>query len=350
MASVSAVKTPTPLARKLVYVSILVVLQGVVALVLLEVAARVFDPIGISYYPNTAAYMDTMILEEPIGYRNRPSLQGTYYTQPVTINSLGLRHPEIALAPDPSRYRILLMGDSVVFGVGVSDEDTISAQLQAILREKVGAIKGREIEVINMGVISYNTEQELIQYKSLGVELKPDLVLLMFSNNDIESKMWIFQKRSSWLVAMGQRSYAVSLLFKLKQDLASRLSRSQPLIQQSSYAEGHPRWENIDSSMTQLNQLARSEGIPFIVFARTDSDAPWDLLGRVAQREGFPLRSLRPFQDERWKDRDRREVLAKGGGLHANREGLAMFTTLIYEELEDLDVWTPRRGELGRAR
>ena len=181
-------------------------------------------------------------------------------------------------------------------------------------------------------------------------ELKPDLVLLMFSSNDIEPKMWIFQKRSSWLVGMGQRSYAVSLLFKLKQDLASRLSSSQPLIQQSSYAEGHPRWENIDSSMTELNQLTRSQGIPLVVFARTDSDKPWDLLGQVAQREGFPLRSLRPFNDERWEGLDPRAYLAKGGGLHANGEGLARFATLIYEELELLDVLTPKQSKLERAR
>jgi len=350
MTSASAVKTPIPFARKLAFVSILVVLLGVVALALLEVSARILDPLGISYYPNTAAYMDTMILEEPIGYRNRPNLEGTYYTQPVTINSLGLRHPEIALAPDPSHYRILLMGDSVVFGVAVPPEGTISAQLQAILREKVGAIDGREIEVINMGVISYNTEQELIQYKSLGTKLKPDLVVLMFSNNDIEPKMWIFQKRSNRLVAMGQRSYAVSLLFKLKRDLTSRLLRPQPVIQQSSYAEGHPRWENIDSSMTELNQLTRSQGIPLVVFARTDSDKPWDLLGQVAQREGFPLRSLRPFNDERWEGLDPRAYLAKGGGLHANGEGLARFATLIYEELQVLDVLTAKYSEIERAR
>ncbi len=59
MTSAFAVKTPIPFARKLAFVSILVVLLGVVALALLEVSARILDPLGISYYPNTAAYMDT---------------------------------------------------------------------------------------------------------------------------------------------------------------------------------------------------------------------------------------------------------------------------------------------------
>ena len=42
-------------------------LSAVFGLALLEIVGRVFDPLGISYYPETARFLDTMIWEEPIG-------------------------------------------------------------------------------------------------------------------------------------------------------------------------------------------------------------------------------------------------------------------------------------------
>lgn len=344
MEAATTVEAPRPLSRRLAFLFILVAAQVLVAFALLEFGARILDPYGISYYPSTAAYMDTMILEEPIGYRNQPNLKGTYFTQPVTINSLGLRQPDLALAPDPTRYRILLLGDSVVFGVGVADSDTLPAQLATVLKDRVGEINGREVEVINMGCISYNSEQELVQYKQLGAKLKPDLVLLMFSSNDIEPKMWIFEKRSNPLVALGQRSYAVSTLLIMKRKLENMVMGSKPLIQYSSYRKGHPRWQAIDSSLSTLNQLTASDNVPFVVFTTNTSGAEWMLLSETAQREGFPLRPVIPFEDVRWKHLDPADYWAKGGGYHANREGLAMYTTLIYEEVDALGLLGTKRS------
>lgn len=319
--------------------AMLIALQAIASLALLEVVARMFDLRGVSYYPNTAAFMDTMIIEEPIGYRNQPGLSGTFYSQPVTINSTGLRNSEFDLAPNPGKYRIVFMGDSVIFGIGVADKDTLPRQLEMLLRKEVGEINGREIEIINMGVISYNSEQELIQYQQLGAKLKADLVLLMFTDNDIEPKMWIFSKRSSPLYAIGQRSYAISLLFVLKRDLADLwMGERQPRIQSSSYQRGNPRWESIDASLTEINRIAAEDGVPFVVFTRADTGEPWKMLSAVAEREGFPLRALLPFEDDRWKDLDPKNFAAKGGGTHANAEGLAMYATLIHEEVAALGL------------
>ena len=62
---------------------------GIVTLIILELVGRLFNPAGVAYYPETAAYLDTMIIEEPIGYRNRPNLRGKFHGVPVAINSLG---------------------------------------------------------------------------------------------------------------------------------------------------------------------------------------------------------------------------------------------------------------------
>jgi hypothetical protein len=50
----------------------------IISFVLLEVIGRLGDPLGISYYPETARFLDTMIIEGPIGYRNQPNLKGQF--------------------------------------------------------------------------------------------------------------------------------------------------------------------------------------------------------------------------------------------------------------------------------
>jgi hypothetical protein len=137
---------------------------AIITLLLLEICSRIFDPFGISYYPETARYLDTMIIEDPIGYRNRPGLQGNFWGQEVSINSLGLRDREVAHQPADNEFRIMMLGDSVVFGVGSSYPDSIPQQLEQQLNQR---FRDRKYRVINMGVPSYNTEQEHIQFQTL---------------------------------------------------------------------------------------------------------------------------------------------------------------------------------------
>ena len=66
-------------------------------ILLLEIFGRIVDPLGVSYYPETAKYLDTLIIEEPIGYRNRPGLEGRFWGTQVSINSLGLRDRDVEL-------------------------------------------------------------------------------------------------------------------------------------------------------------------------------------------------------------------------------------------------------------
>src|ERR1700754_5000335 len=78
-----------------------------IVFLLLEVAGRIADPAGISYYPETAKYFDTLIIEEPIGYRNRPNLQGQFWGKQVSINSLGMRDREVNTPAARNEFRIL---------------------------------------------------------------------------------------------------------------------------------------------------------------------------------------------------------------------------------------------------
>lgn len=98
-------------------------------------------------------------------------------------NSLGFRGPEFFKQKE--KFRIIALGDSVTHGLyGASHEQSWPAQLE---KEFFG--NGFEVEVINEGIIGYNTEQELIHFKHFGLGLDPDLVVLAFVLNDFEEKI-----------------------------------------------------------------------------------------------------------------------------------------------------------------
>lgn len=97
----------------------------------------------------------------------------------VRINALGLRGPELG-SKKPGTRRVLVFGDSFVFGVGVDEEHLLTSQLEILFN----ATSDGRFEVVNMGVSGYSTDQEYILMQELGVDLSPDLVVVVVCDND----------------------------------------------------------------------------------------------------------------------------------------------------------------------
>lgn len=91
-------------------------------------------------------------------------------------NSSGLRSLGQSILPCKSeKLRIALFGDSFTHGDEVSYSDTWGFHLETNLKAY-----GIECEVLNFGVSGYGTDQALLRYLTLGLEMKPDLVILGF--------------------------------------------------------------------------------------------------------------------------------------------------------------------------
>jgi lysophospholipase L1-like esterase len=98
----------------------------------------------------------------------------------IRINALGLRDRELTLAKPSGVKRILVFGDSYVFGVGIDPPNLFTTRLQALLDEGSDQI----FEVINLGVSGYSTDQEYLLFRELGVQLDPDVIVLVACAND----------------------------------------------------------------------------------------------------------------------------------------------------------------------
>ena len=76
--------------------------------------------------------------------------------------------------------RIVVLGDSIVWGYGVEDDEVFTSVLE---REDPG------VEWINLGVSGYGTDQESLLLEREGMRYKPDIVLAEVCENDFDENV-----------------------------------------------------------------------------------------------------------------------------------------------------------------
>jgi lysophospholipase L1-like esterase len=156
--------------------ALLVLFGLMLPLATLELAARV--------YARLTSQERTVISDSVLGWRNIPYSRHFYRqeAQPyhIIINSKGLRDREHSYEKPAGRFRILVVGDSFVFGSGGVET---SSRFTDILEKTL-----KKVELINTGVPAYGTDQEYLYLKTEGLKYHPDLVILcIFSNDFVES-------------------------------------------------------------------------------------------------------------------------------------------------------------------
>jgi lysophospholipase L1-like esterase len=102
---------------------------------------------------------------------------GTVYR----INAHGLRDDRELPPKGPGERRVLVLGDSVAFGLGVEGPRTFPALLEAALDRQRPPTR-----VLNLSVLGYRTAQEVRLFERDGWALEPDAVILAFCLNDFD--------------------------------------------------------------------------------------------------------------------------------------------------------------------
>jgi len=109
----------------------------------------------------------------------RPRVGRTRGNVTITHNAYGWRGPELVAVKPPGVTRVLAIGGSSTYGVGVSDHDTWPYLL--------GNELGPAYEVINLGVPGYSTVENLIQTAFWASDLSPDVAIYLVGWNDLQS-------------------------------------------------------------------------------------------------------------------------------------------------------------------
>jgi hypothetical protein len=143
----------------------LVIISTAVALLAVEACARL--------YAGVTDRERGMTFDPELGWRPLPGVEkvGDIWgvTRPASTNSLGWRDRERTYSRQPGVTRATAIGDSFTFGIGVDDGERFTDVLPNL-------IDG--LEVVNLGVAGYGTDQELRVLELEGVRYEPDIVIL----------------------------------------------------------------------------------------------------------------------------------------------------------------------------
>ena len=139
----------------------------------LEGGARLFGP-GIMPADPGRENENGLPTDPLVGWRVEPGTQQNFgVPTPTHVNQFGLRSPEFPLEKEDGEERILLLGDSTVYGVMVSDEQSFGGVLQQLLRSDSPAVR-----VMNAGCPGYSSWQALQILKERLLRLRPDVVVI----------------------------------------------------------------------------------------------------------------------------------------------------------------------------
>ena len=210
--------------------------------------------------------------DRDLRYRLAPGFRAEVAGVEYRVNELGLRGPDLAPSKPAGTKRVVLVGDSYAFGLGVAEQEGIAAQLQTLLPGS---------EVVNLGVPGYQTRQEHLLLQRVGFPLEPDLVVLLYFANDKEKNglTWApalhvlyhddLPLPYSWKPFLAQ-SFLYAMVAKL--DAARRYERGD-------YdARGATHWPLTAERIEALAADCAARGVPFVLAAIPEMSSTAELL------------------------------------------------------------------------
>ncbi len=123
-----------------------------------------------------------VLLKDSILYVAPPGEKYRTFGHQFTTNRYGFREREFSPEKPDSVFRILVLGDSLTFGVGVDSDHRYTNLLEEMLNLK---LKPKKYEVLNFGMGGYATDQERDLLTSLLKKIQCDLVIVGFFWNDV---------------------------------------------------------------------------------------------------------------------------------------------------------------------
>lgn len=274
----------------------------------------------------------------------------------ASTNAHGQRDVERSLAKAAGVERVLLLGDSVVEGFGLCDlDDTISRQMEAL--------RPGQREVLNFGVSGYCTRAEVELLETKGLAFDPDVVVLVFVENDFDD----FNREAFELESGVERPAWVDGLFGGSALFRTFCVRFDWFRYGADVDPG--RWngraigeDNVPAGLARLRALADAHGFDplVVVWPRFTDVAVVDplplpsgdelVVERLAAVRGVPVARLSPFFERdragRTGSPSPRLLYTQKDFMHPSAEGARVAAGAIDALLDEL----PERARALRER
>ncbi len=191
-----------------------------------------------------------------------------------SINEHGYRGRAHAGGRSAAGARIVFLGDSTTFGMGVNDEETFPACLESLLRKRLGA---DGIECVNLGVPEYNLHQMAVLAAEALPVLQPDLVVVNVSTDDAEPERMgavcpgrRFSRTRSWFLAELASNLNAAVGRKL---MEPETIETSPQLEKG-FEDGSPKAAVARTALSAIVRLAEERGAGTLIVMHPDQDQP----------------------------------------------------------------------------
>jgi lysophospholipase L1-like esterase len=196
--------------------SILVILSLAFSIAIAEIICRII-PFSNDSDPTYKLTHDIL------PYSMKPNSESTsIHGNLIKINSHGLRDHEYSYEKEEDTFRILVLGDSIEFGLGAKMEDgytkVLENQLNALANKKY-----KVIEIINAGHPLFNTLDRYNYLRLYGLKYSPDLLIVSLNSTN-------FSVGSSSLLVIDGITYSPGSTFSLPPRVKRFLRKSHLYI------------------------------------------------------------------------------------------------------------------------
>ncbi|MAB78621.1 MAG: hypothetical protein CMJ89_04635 [Planctomycetes bacterium] len=323
----------------------------VLALVGVEWLLGAIDPFGaVAQGVNQRLYRSEIVAPDPTSlrlFRHKPDTHVQMRGHVFRSNSLGLRGPQIILPKPRDQRRALFLGDSVVLGWGVSDEDTFVAHCEPELE----AATGLSWDTVNAGHLLHDSTQELGVLEEVGMPCDPDLVVHVFVENDIVSTREVRETRSEKPREMTPEARRflerVGLLARIRpyfpnihSNLQFLFIQSRPAGQQGSSEHAQAMglsleegWERSKTALRGMRNLCTERGVRFVILDYQRGNRLSEALEAFCREEGIPYDSIAFDAEDRMQ-----ELAVSPADAHANELGHRILTANIMDSLKKLGL------------
>lgn len=130
--------------------------------------------------------------------RMRPNYEGSFWDVPFRLNRHGFRDEEdIPVQPSEDEIRVLSLGDSIGFGLGVEAEQHYTSVAQRLLQN---AFVDKNLRIINAGGQGYSPSGYYVYLRHEGMDFRPRMAIVEIELcNDLTDEALL-----SWDVAEGE--------------------------------------------------------------------------------------------------------------------------------------------------
>jgi hypothetical protein len=261
------------------------------------------------------------------------------------IDDNGMRRAEPFPPKDPELFRIVVVGDSLTYGEGIEAYWAYPAQLERALAPDF------RVEVLNLGVRGYASEEVLDLLRRFVPALEPDLVVYGVCLNDFLERGGRQQAPPSLLpeklMKILTRRTRVGRVLDERSDALMRSLGLQPDFYADLLADFDARYRRFGDDVSAMNAFVTQSGLPPMVAMVLDQGPRLEGLGRE-----LALAAERQLRDAGIETVDSEDFYRRYDGTnfgvsrwesHPNEEAHAIWAS-------DLATTIRQRPELARFR